>query len=93
MKFIPKRLRRPWVTTRTTVHNDNSKTEFISMPSIIPTPYCRWFEHPVWWWKMRHLRADIKFHQDALDGMLSADMQRRLNELEDEAFLNGTGGK
>jgi hypothetical protein len=61
------------------------------LPAIV-TPYPRWYEHPIYRWKMRHLRADIKFHQDALDGMLSSDMQRRLTALEDDMFLNGTGG-
>lgn len=55
--------------------------------SIIPQPFCSPWRHPIWWWKFRHLRADIKLLEAEVDPRFS----RRMRELEDEAFLNGSG--
>jgi hypothetical protein len=56
--------------------------------SIIPTPFCSPFRHPVWRWKMRHLRRDTLL----LEAEVNPAFSKRMRELEDEAFLNGTGG-
>lgn len=54
---------------------------------IIPTPFCSPFRHPIWWWKLRHLRRDTRLLESEVDPAVS----RRMRELEDEAFLNGKG--
>lgn len=56
--------------------------------SIIPSPFCSPWRHPIWWWKLRHLRADIRLLEAEVDPAFS----RRMRELENDAFLNGTGG-
>lgn len=57
------------------------------LKGIIPTPFCSPWRHPIWWWKFRHLRADICLLEDEIDPAVS----RRMRELEDEAFLKGSG--
>jgi hypothetical protein len=54
---------------------------------IIPHPFVKPWRHPVWWWKMRHLRRDLREESEAVVGELG----QRLRELEDDAFINGTG--
>jgi hypothetical protein len=79
------RLRRPPV--KTTYHTDDGPIVTHALPSILPSPFCSPWRHPIWWWKMRHLRADIRLLEAEVDPAFS----RRMRELEDEAFLNGTG--
>lgn len=72
---------------------DGPPLKVTAVPAIIKGPFCKWYRNPIWWWKMRHLRHDIALYQDELGGMISAEMERKLVELEDDLFLNGTGGK
>lgn len=57
----------------------------VMIPSIIPTPYCNPFRHPIWRWKMRHMRRDLKQQQRelGLDPLSEKVMQR----LEEAMFL------
>lgn len=57
-----------------------------SIPAIV-TPYPSKWRHPIYWWKMRHLRADIEHHIKTTD----AGLRERMAKLEAEAFLRGTG--
>lgn len=57
--------------------------------SIIPGPFVKVWRHPVWWWKMRHLRADLQSLQCDFPG--GAEWARQIREEEDRAFLYGTG--
>lgn len=59
-----------------------------TVPGIVKGPFCKWYRNPIWWWKMRHLRADILLLESEMDPELS----RRMQALEEQAFLNGTGG-
>lgn len=61
--------------------------EVVKVESVIPHPFCSPWRHPIWWWKMRHLRADIRLLEDEVDPAVS----RRMRELEEEAFLTGSG--
>ncbi len=54
---------------------------------IVPSPFCSPWRHPIWWWKLRKLRADILLLEDEVDPALS----KRMREIEDDAFLNGSG--
>lgn len=53
---------------------------------IMPSPFCSPWRHPIWRWRLRHLRKDIR----VLD-KVNPDFTTRLRELEDEVFLYGTG--
>lgn len=79
-------LKRPPV--KTTYYTDDGSYTVHSLESVIPHPFCSPWRHPVWWWKLRHLRADIRLLEEEVDPAFS----QRMRELEDEAFLNGTGG-
>ena len=59
----------------------------VEVECIIKGPFVRWWQHPIWWWKLRHLRADTLLLEDEVDPRVS----RRMRELEDGAFLNETG--
>lgn len=85
--MIPRRLRRPWLSERTTIHNDNSKIEYVSVQPIF-TMYPVWWEHPIRWWKTRHFRADVVYYDEDVSDAFKKELRRR----EDEAFINGTGG-
>jgi hypothetical protein len=78
-------LKRPPV--KTTYHTDDGPIVTHALPSIIPTPFCSPWRHPIWWWKLRHLRADTLLLESEVDPRFS----KRMRELEDEAFLVGTG--
>jgi hypothetical protein len=41
----------------------------------------RWYRHPILWWKLRHLRADLRRPR--------TEIERRLDEEIDRAFLFG----
>jgi len=58
-----------------------------TLPAIIKGPFVPFWRHPIWWWKMRHLRADIRLLESEVDPAFS----KRMRELEDEAFLYGKG--
>lgn len=72
---------------KTIHHTDNGKIVTKALSSIIPTPFCSPWRHPIWWWKMRHWRHDIKVMNEAVD----PEFSQKLRELEDDAFLKGTG--
>lgn len=82
--LLPRRLRRRDVTM---YHEDDGPVVVHHIPVIV-TPYPSKWEHPIRWWKMRHLRHDIEVHRDALEGLVSAELEQKL----DEAFINGFGG-
>lgn len=82
--LLPRRLRRRDVTT---YHTDEGPFTVHHIPVIV-TPYPSPWEHPIRWWRMRHLRHDIKVMEAAVD----PDFKRLVDEALDEAFLNGTGG-
>lgn len=67
--------------------NHRPPLEVKKVDSIVPSPFCSFWRHPIWWWKLRHLRADILLLESEVDPRFS----RRMRELEDEAFLNGRG--
>lgn len=78
-------LQRP--AAKTIYHMDSGPLTTYAFSGILPSPFCSPFRHPIWWWKFRHLRADIRLLEEEVDPALS----KRMRELEDEAFLNGTG--
>jgi hypothetical protein len=59
----------------------------VKIECIVKGPFCKWYRNPIWWWKMRHLRADILLLESEVDPAFS----KRMRELENKAFLNGTG--
>lgn len=72
---------------KTTYHTDDGAFTIHALPGIVKGPFCKWYRNPIWWWKVRHLRADIELLESEVDPAFS----KRMRELEDEAFLNGTG--
>lgn len=82
--LLPRPLRRRDVTT---YHMDEGAITVHHLP-VICTPYPSPWEHPIYWWKMRHLRHDIKVMTEAVD----PELKRKFEELEARAFINGTGG-
>lgn len=78
-------LQRPPV--KTTYHTDDGSITTHDLPGIVKGPFCKWYRNPIWWWKMRHLRADIQLLEDEVDPAVS----QRMRELEEQAFLMGTG--
>ena len=62
----------------------------VSLP-ILPcfNPWVKWYRHPIYWWKWRHFRKDVKVMEAAVD----PDFKRMVDEALDNAFLNGTGGE
>lgn len=72
---------------KTTYHTDDGPIVTRSLPGIMPSPFCSPWRHPIWWWKLRHLRADIRLLEEEVDPRFS----KRMRELEDEAFLKGSG--
>lgn len=58
----------------------------VKVKSIVMGPFVKPWRHPVWWWKMRHMRRDIR----VLD-QINPDLSSRMREIEDEHFLKGTG--
>lgn len=73
---------------KTTYHTNNGPLTTHTITGIVKGPFCKWYRNPIWWWKMRHLRADILLLESEMDPELS----RRMQALEEQAFLNGTGG-
>lgn len=69
----------------------NDKPELIGVISveILPclNPYVRWYRHPIWWWKWRHFRHDVKVMEEAVD----PDFRQKFNEELDRQILYGTG--
>lgn len=63
------------------------ETDYRTNVTTVKGPFCKWYRNPIWWWKMRHLRADIRLLEDEV----SPEFSKRMRELEDEAFLRGTG--
>lgn len=59
----------------------------VEVECIVKGPFVRWWQHPIWWWKMRHLRRDVLLLEAEIDPRYS----RRMRQLEDNAFLNGKG--
>lgn len=55
--------------------------------SIIPHPFVPPWRHPVWWWKMRHFRKDIR----ALEADIHPEVRKCFDEMQNDVFLNGTG--
>lgn len=80
-------MRRPPI--KTTYHTDNGSMTTLRVPVIIKGPFCKWYRNPIWWWKMRHFRADIKTLKRIAPGPL---VTARLRELEVRAFIHETGG-
>lgn len=78
-------MKRPPV--KTTYHTDDGPITTHDFPGIVKGPYCKWYRNPIWWWKMRHLRADIELLESEVDPAIS----RRMQELEEQAFLVGAG--
>jgi hypothetical protein len=76
-----------WPPVKTIHHTDNGPLVIHDLPGIIPSPFCSPWRHPIWWWKLRHLRADINLLESEVDPNFS----RRMRELEEEAFIHGTG--
>lgn len=72
---------------KTTYYTDNGPLTTHDLPVIVKGPFCKWYRNPIWWWKMRHLRADTLLLEAEVDPAFS----KRMRELEDEAFLVGTG--
>lgn len=52
---------------------------------IVPSPFCSPFRHPIWWWKLRKLRADIR----ELEKSIHPTIRAKMEAIEDEAFLYG----
>lgn len=83
----------PTIAAFTTIRNASELTppgrppKVETVESIIPSPFCSPWRHPIWWWKLRHLRADTLLLEAEVDPAVS----KRMRELEDEAFLVGTG--
>lgn len=70
---------------QTTHYTDDDAINIIEMPVIVTAFPVPW-RHPIYWWKMRHLRADTLL----LEEEVNPEFSRRMRELEDEAFLRGT---
>lgn len=81
--LLPRRLRRRDVTIR---HEDDGPLVIHHIPVVV-TPYPSKWEHPIRWWRMRHLRHDIKVMDE-----ITPDFKRKFDEIEAEAFINGMGG-
>jgi hypothetical protein len=83
----------PTIAAFTTIRNASGLTpqqtplKVKQVESIIPSPFCSPWRHPIWWWKLRHLRADTLLLESEVDPAVSA----RMRELEEQAFLVGTG--
>lgn len=58
----------------------------VKVKSIVKGPFCSPWRHPIWWWKMRHMRADIR----VLD-QINPDLSSKMREMEDDRFLRGSG--
>lgn len=78
-------LKRPPI--KTTYHTDDGPITAHNLPGIVKGPFCKWYRNPIWWWKMRHLRADIK----TLEDEIGPELLERFRKLEEDAFINGTG--
>lgn len=59
----------------------------VKIKSIIPSPFCSPWRHPIWWWKMRQLRADIVHY----DELISPELADEIRNRENKAFVIGTG--
>jgi hypothetical protein len=60
--------------------------------TIIPGPFCSPFRRPIWWWKMRHMRADIRaMEKENALSPLPLHIKRAIERAEHDAFLNGGG--
>lgn len=61
--------------------------------SLIPSPFCKWYRHPVHWWKLRHLRHDLREHEKFRQANpINAEIEDKINASIDDAFINGTRG-
>lgn len=56
------------------------------MPCL--NPWVKWYRHPIYWWKWRHFRKDVKVLSEAVD----PEFKRKFNEELDRVFLFGNGG-
>lgn len=59
-----------------------------SYKTIVPHPFVKWYRHPVWWWKMRFLRQDIRYLEKH-ESPLAARMRHEIERREYETFLIG----
>lgn len=83
-------MRRP--PLKTVVHTDEGSLTVHKLPSILPTPLCSPWRHPIWWWKLRHLRADLRLREEELgNDPAAAALNNMLEKKMNDAFLNGSG--
>lgn len=56
---------------------------------ILPclNPYVKWYRHPIWWWKWRHFRRDVKVMEEAVD----PEFRQKFHEELDRKILEGSG--
>lgn len=54
---------------------------------ILPclNPYVKWYRHPIWWWKWRHFRHDVKVMEEAVD----PEFRDKFNEELERKILEG----
>lgn len=68
----------------------NFKTYTIK--SVIPSPFVSFWRHPVWWWKMRHLRADLRHEEKKIAAdPARAALVAEFNERLEHELLFGQG--
>lgn len=58
---------------------------------ILPclNPYVKWYRHPIWWWKWRHFRKDVKVMEEAVD----PEFRQKFHEELDRVIIEGKGDK
>jgi hypothetical protein len=74
---------------KTVLHMDDGPSTTYAFRSIMPSPFCSPWRHPIWWWKLRHLRHDIRVLNEVNPetSLVATELNRRL----DDAFINGAG--
>lgn len=93
----------PTTTAFTTIQAANGLTESrpplkddkellnVVKVEILPclNPYVKWYRHPIWWWKWRHFRHDVKVLEEAVD----PEFKQKFDEELERQIMFGTGAK
>ncbi len=77
----------PRPRTRFVYLGDGKWEQVTEIPTIIKNPHCSPWRHPIWWWKMRHLRHDVKVMSEAVD----PEFKQKFDEELERKILHGTG--
>jgi hypothetical protein len=70
--------------------SDNLEPHVFKMRAIIQPLGGRWWRNPIYWWKMRHLRADLRYYEETQTEVGKA-LANKFEEKMEEQFLFGTG--